>query len=346
MATKLKIEGIYPSVCVSYTDETCAEIDYDAYREHIRFMLQHPIGGLVVGGHAGETECLTMEERLAVLKIAIEESDGKVPVFGGIVADSTREAIRQGQVQKDAGADGVLFCPPAIVGWDAETGDELLIAHVRQFDREVKIPYIMFGGPGDWAGYKQAPETFRRLPLETEYMVGWKIVARYAAVQDASFAACVEKLREAEKQTGRRVSALYAGDSMLVETLMAGGDGDLNGGENYRVADNTAIFDAFKRGDIEEAKRIQKQVEPLSDAVRGIPLKRSFTYFHYRYKIAAWLMGYIPRPNMRLPQVPPPRDEFQMIYDGLVASGKKPVRRPEEFRPEPWIGSSIGMAAE
>ena len=50
-------------------------------------------------------------------------------------------------------------------------------------------------------------------------------------------------------------------------------------------------------------------------------------------------------PSAHLPQVAPPRDEFQMIYDGLVASGKKPVHRPEEYRPEPWVTNKLAMAA-
>jgi hypothetical protein len=34
---------------------------------------------------------------------------------------------------------------------------------------------------------------------------------------------------------------------------------------------------------------------------------------------------------MRLPQVPPPPDEIQMIYDALVKIGKNPVKTPADF---------------
>ena len=72
-------------------------------------------------------------------------------------------------------------------------------------------------------------------------------------------------------------------------------------------------------------------MKPLADIIYGLAVGRSFTYFHYRFKIATWMLGRIPNAFMRLPQVPPPADEFQMIYDALVATGKRPVHQPHEF---------------
>ena len=333
MAKLTKCEGIFPSVCVSYTDPSCEEIDYEVYREHLRYLLRYNIGGLVVGGHAGETECLTMEERLKVLRIAQEEAKGRVPVIGGIISDSTREAIKQGLIQKERGADGVLLCPPAIIGWDPVGGDDLLVEHVKKFDRDVGLPFILFGGPAAEGTYKQLPPTFKKLALQCEHVAGWKIASRY---EDDSFKQCVNALREAQAKTGREVGALLAGDMRLVESLLSGGDGNLNGAENYCVEDNTAIYDLVKRGKIEEAKAIQARMKPVTDAIRGVPLGRSIAYFHYRYKIAAWMLGRFARPHMRLPQVAPPMEEFQIIYDALIAAGKTPVRKPVEFEPEPW----------
>src|SRR5262245_50723371 len=122
------IEGVIPAAPVVYTDATCRTIDYDVYRQHLQFLLSHDIAALCVGGHAGETECLTMEERLAVIRIAKEEADGQTPVLGGVIADSTWAAIEQAQIQKEHGVDGVLVCAPTILSWDANAADELLVA--------------------------------------------------------------------------------------------------------------------------------------------------------------------------------------------------------------------------
>lgn len=323
-----KWEGIFPSVCVIYKDKSCRELDEDAYRVLLRDQLQAGVGALVVGGHAGETECLSMEERLRVIRIAREEAKGRVPVVGGVISDSTWWAIEQGKIQKDAGADGVLFMPPVIMRWDPDTAEEFFVEHLRRFDKEADMPIIFFGGPTSEGSYKILPKTFKKLAIEIKNLVGWKITTTYDL---GAWMSCINALREAEKITGRHVAALMAGDHFLVETLRLGGDGNLNGGEIYRAAEDVEIYRAVKRGDILHALAIQDRLRPITDAIRGTVYGRSLTYFHFRYKVAAWLLGKIPRPHMRLPQMPVSKDEVEIIRQALIKSGYKPVREAEEI---------------
>lgn len=328
MATNSKWEGIFPSVCVVYKDKSCRAIDEDAYRELLRDLLKVDIGALVVGGHAGETECLTMDERMRVIKIAQEEAKGKVPIVGGVISDSTWWAIEQGKKQKDVGADAVLFMPASLIGWDPVKADHFIIEHLRRFDKEVDMPIIFFGGPNDQGSYQILPQTFKKLALEIKSLVAWKITTRYDL---GAFMAVVKALREAEEETGRHVAALFAGDSLLVEALRLGGDGNLNGADNFRAAEDVEIFKAVKRGDILKAFALQDRLGPITDAIRGVLPGQSRTAFHYRYKVAAWLLGKIPRPHMRLPQMPISKEEVEMLRDALVRSGMKPVREAEEL---------------
>ena len=136
-STLKKLEGVIPSACIVYTDETCRTLDEDATRKQFRYLLQHDIGALVVGGHAGEFECLDPEERKRVIQMAKEEAKGKVPIVGGVAGDSTREAIKKGLEAKKAGADAVLFCPPTIIGYDRETGGNFYVEHYAKVDQEV-----------------------------------------------------------------------------------------------------------------------------------------------------------------------------------------------------------------
>ena len=320
-------EGIFPSVCVVFTDKSCREIDYDAYREHLRKnILSADIGALVVGGHAGETECMTMDERLKVIKIAQEEAKGRVPVVGGVISDSTWGAIEQGKIQKDAGVDGVLFMPPTILCWEPDKSDDFILEHLKKFDREVDLPIIFFGSPNNVGSYKILPQTFKKLGLEIKNLVAWKITCEYDL---GVFLHCMKALRDAEKETGRHVAALCAGEHILVDVIRLGGDGNLNGGENYRAAEDVEIYKAVKRGDIERATLMHDKTRPITEAVRGIVYGWSWTPFHYRYKVAAWLRGYIPRPHMRLPQTPISKEEVEVMRSALIESGMEVVREAE-----------------
>ena len=44
----------------------------------------------------------------------------------------------QGKKQKDAGVDAVLFCPPNMIAWDPNTAEDLLLEHVKRFDKQVE----------------------------------------------------------------------------------------------------------------------------------------------------------------------------------------------------------------
>ena len=324
-------KGIIPAAPIVFTDATCRTIDEEAYREHLRFLLDHGIDGLCVGGHAGETECLSMPERIRTVQIAREENEGRVPIIGGVIADSTWSAIDQALALKEHGVDQLLYCLPNIVGWDAETADAMVVAHFTAIDRATKVPFLVYGGPGDRSSCRIMPATFERLALSCEYLSGMKIAVRGIASGENSFADCVAALSRATEKTGRTVNALIAGDANLVGALGAGGAGTVNACESVRVEDNTELYRLFKSGDVAGAQAIQDKMKPLADVIYGLAIGRSFTYFHYRFKIATWMLGRIPNAFMRLPQVPPPADEIQMIYDALLAVGKTPVHRPEEF---------------
>jgi len=334
MMTKLSVlEGVIPAAPVMYTDATCATLDYDACRDHLRFLLRHEIGAVCVGGHAGETECLTMDERLKVIDIAMAESRGRVPILGGVIADSTWAAIEQVRIQKERGVDGVLVCAPTILSWDAAAADEMLVAHFATIDREGRLPFVIYGGPGAGEGSttRQLPATFTKIASRCEHLVAWKIPIRGVMTGKNSLEECVQTLAAAGRTTQRTVSPLVAGDFSFLSALKAGAKGNVNSNESVRVDDNTAIYKAFREGDLATAQQLQDRGKRLSDVIYGIGVGRSYTFFHYRGKIAAWMLGHITNPFMRLPQVPPPADEIQMIYDALVASGKKPVREAGEF---------------
>jgi 4-hydroxy-tetrahydrodipicolinate synthase len=327
------IEGVIPATPVVYTDATCRTIDHDDVREHFRFLLQHDIAAQCVGGHAGETESLTMDERLKIIGIAREEADGRIPVLGGVIADSTWSAIEQGKMQKDAGVDGVLLCAPTILAWDSTAADEMLLAHFVAFDREADIPFIIYGGPGPGEGStcRQLPATFTKVGMQCENLVAWKIPIKGATTGKNSLEECVAALAGVKASTGRAISPLLAGDFDTFGALSAGAKGNVNANESVRVEQNTAIYAAFKRGDLDTARDIQARGQALVDVIYGIRVGRAYTWFHYRGKLAAWMMGRISTPYMRLPQVPPPADEIQMLYDALIKIGKNPVRTPADF---------------
>jgi 4-hydroxy-tetrahydrodipicolinate synthase len=325
MAKLSNWDGIYPAACVIYKDKSCREIDEEAYRQHVSDLLsQKGIAGLFVSSaHEG----LSMDEKVKVVKIALGEAKGKLPIVGGVWADYTWMVIEQGKINKKAGADALYFLPPTITGYDP-MDDELLVEHVKRFDKEVGLPFFFYGSPMVRGPHTVLPKTFKKLALEAKNLVAWKIPSLYHL---GVFRQCLNALREAENETGRHVAALLAGDHGLVEALRSGGDGNVNGGGVYRVKEDVEIFEAVKKGDIVKAYAIQDRMRPITDAIRGELVNKSHTYFPYRYKVATWLLGKIPRPYIRRPLMPISKEDVEALRDALIKSGMKPVREAQEI---------------
>ncbi|MCX7965154.1 MAG: hypothetical protein N2596_00815 [Syntrophorhabdaceae bacterium] len=75
-------------------------------------------------------------------------------------------------------------------------------------------------------------------------------------------------------------------------------DGTVNGGFCYAMEPMIYYILAWKRSDFAEARRIWNSgLSQLNDFVYG-----DYARLHVRYKIGAWLRGFIPEPFMRPPQ--------------------------------------------
>src|SRR5258705_11254913 len=86
-------------------------LNLDGLRDNLRSLLKHPICAVVAPAGTGELHSLSLAEHKAVVKAAVEEVKGRVPVLAGagfnppIAAELAREAAA-------AGADGILAFPP------------------------------------------------------------------------------------------------------------------------------------------------------------------------------------------------------------------------------------------
>src|ERR1700690_3943263 len=57
--------------------------DEPAYREHIDWLLQYKPAGLFAAGGTGEFFSLTLEEFAHIVKVAVEQTNSRVPVVAG-----------------------------------------------------------------------------------------------------------------------------------------------------------------------------------------------------------------------------------------------------------------------
>jgi 5-dehydro-4-deoxyglucarate dehydratase len=84
------------------------------YREHISWLLDHHPAGLFAAGGTGEFFSLTLSEFSNVVRAAVLETAGRVPVLAGC-GYGTAIAKEFARAAEDAGADGILLLPPYLL---------------------------------------------------------------------------------------------------------------------------------------------------------------------------------------------------------------------------------------
>ncbi len=100
--------------------------DERAYSEHIEWLLSFAPAGLFAAGGTGEFFSLTLGEFTTVVRAAVEQTAGRVPVVAGC-GYGTAMACEFARAAQAQGADGILLLPPYLVN----SGPAGLAAHVE-----------------------------------------------------------------------------------------------------------------------------------------------------------------------------------------------------------------------
>jgi len=110
-----------------------------AYREHVGWLSEYNVAGLFAAGGTGEFFSLSHDEVDRVVRAAVAEVDGRVPVLAP-TGLGTVNAIEHARTAEAAGASGILLFPPYLT----EASQDGLVAHVQAVCRATKLGVIYY----------------------------------------------------------------------------------------------------------------------------------------------------------------------------------------------------------
>jgi 4-hydroxy-tetrahydrodipicolinate synthase len=119
-------------------------LDIQALRSLIDFHVQEGTDGIVIVGTTGESPTVDFDEHCLLIKTAIEQVAGRIPVIAGTGANSTSEAIYLTRKAKELGADACLLVAP----YYNKPTQEGLYQHYKAVAEAVDIPQILYNVPG------------------------------------------------------------------------------------------------------------------------------------------------------------------------------------------------------
>src|SRR5690606_38224222 len=83
-------------------------VDYGALRALVDWHVEQGTDCIGVVGTTGESPTVDVSEHCEIIRVAVEQAAGRVPVMAGCGGNSTREAIALAQYARKVGADSQL----------------------------------------------------------------------------------------------------------------------------------------------------------------------------------------------------------------------------------------------
>ena len=133
-------------------------VNYERYRELVEWQIQNGTDAIISCGTTGESSTLDHEEHIEVMRAAVEQAAGRVPVISGTGSNDTRYCIELSLEAQRLGADALLLVSP----YYNKTSQRGLIAHYTAIADAVELPIILYNVPSR-TGVDIKPETIARL---------------------------------------------------------------------------------------------------------------------------------------------------------------------------------------
>ncbi|MEW6718838.1 MAG: 4-hydroxy-tetrahydrodipicolinate synthase [Thermodesulfobacteriota bacterium] len=242
-------EGIIVPIATAMNDDE--SINEKELRAQVDRQIAGGIHGIFALGTNGEVYALTTDEKLEVLRIVVDQTRKRVPVYAGTGCISTRETIALSRRAKELGADALSVVSPYFV---AVSQDDIY-RHYSRVAESVDLPIVLYNMPAR-TGNNIEYATLRKL-AQFPNIVG---------IKDSSgnFDNTIRYIED----TDRRLSVLAGSDSLILWTLMAGGRGAIAGTANVYPEVSLEVYRLWKAGRIAEAVVEQARLRPLRDVMK------------------------------------------------------------------------------
>ncbi|MFL8712975.1 4-hydroxy-tetrahydrodipicolinate synthase [Clostridioides sp. GD02377] len=241
----MKYKGIICAMITPFDENQ--NINPQATCELIDYLIDRGVYGLFILGTNGECHVLTDDEKVEFAKIVINHTNNRVPVFVGTGGNSTREVITLSKRMEEIGASALSIITPYFV---TPTQQELIL-HYKSIADSVNLPIMMYNMPGK-TGINIESDSVRELSK----------IKNIVGIKDSS--GRLDNMKAyIEATEGEDFSVFSGSDSLILDSLKAGGKGAVAATANFLTEIDIAIYENFMNGDLEKAQEAQNSIEEL-----------------------------------------------------------------------------------
>src|SRR5437870_5691595 len=237
-------QGVFAAVTTQFRGDQ--SLDLDATARHVEKLIKAGVHGIIMLGTVGQNCSLEYPEKLDVLRAAVRQVAGRVPVLAGVAECSTALACRFAADARKAGVDGLMILPAMVYKSDPRE----TLAHFRAVARATDLPVMCYNNPVSY-GVDITPAMFAELADEP----------RFVAVKESS--ENVRRITDLKNVCGDRYLLFCGVDDLVLESVLLGAIGWVSGLVNAFPEENRLLWDLATSGRYEEALKVYRWYAPL-----------------------------------------------------------------------------------
>jgi len=241
---KVNWRGVFPALTTQFQADQ--SLDLAGTGQHLEKLLKAGVHGIIMLGTVGENCSLEYSEKLDVLRAAVQQVAGRVPVLTGVAECSTALACRFAADAQKTGVDGLMVLPAMVYKSDPRE----TMAHFRAVAKATDAPILCYNNPVSY-GVDITPAMFADLADEP----------RFVAIKESS--ENVRRITDLKNRCGDRYLLFCGVDDLVLESVLLGAAGWVAGLVNAFPEETVLLWDLATRGKYEDALRIYRWFTPL-----------------------------------------------------------------------------------
>jgi dihydrodipicolinate synthase/N-acetylneuraminate lyase len=236
--------GVFPAATTEFQSD--GGLDAEGTARHLRVLMDGGIHGVVMLGTVGENTSLAREEKIEVLRTALETCRGRIPVLSGVAEYTTAGACAFAREAEKLGVDGLMVLPAMVYKSDARE----TTTHFRTVARSTSLPILCYNNPVSY-GVDITPEMFVELAGERNLV----------AIKESS--ENIRRITDLKNLIGDRYALFEGVDDLALEAALLGASGWVAGLVNAFPRESTALWELAMVGQVEQAVALYRWFMPL-----------------------------------------------------------------------------------
>ncbi len=253
----------------------------EEYAEFLRSLVKNGVDAFMVGGTNGEFHAMRIEERKGLLEFIVERFQGSVDIIAHIGTTNLKDTVELGKHALSFGVKRLAVVAPYYFKYD-ETS---LIDYFSAVSEKLREAEILLYNIPSFSGNRLSLSIILEVAKRSRNVIGMK---------DSDSRPWI--VPEIKETLGEDFLVFGGVDTLVVDYLAMGSDGQVSGTSNVFPKMLRTILDSFDSGDFRKAFKLQKE---LNEMVKKVSGHEAFVSANkYALKVLGYDFGY-PRAPFR-----------------------------------------------